>query len=211
MKRGAGVWRGFCALAFAWSLSACVAETSFEALVAANAPAVIVPAGDETSRSPGVATGGEVSPKRYGSSCLGEVPDHAQHVLRLVQPRELRIVASSPDGADLVMVVRGKVGTYCSDDYEGLAPGAQLRLGAGDYLVYVGVREASLGEVPYELTVEGARASRRFSGLSLQDLKAEAGVLSSDESGIRPETIVRLHRILSSRVEGEVRLDRAPR
>lgn len=131
----------------------------------------------ETPRSSaGVAGASRDAARSFGAACVGWLPDAAQHTLRLQEETALRVRAEGAHDDDLVLVLTGKNGTLCNDDYDGVAPGMQVRLEPGDYSVFVGVRERSgsaTGAVRYSLWVEPPIEDSAFQGLSPQMLAEE--------------------------------------
>lgn len=119
--------------------------------------------------SDGVAIASRDAVRSFGAACVGWLPDEAQHTVRLSEETSFRVRAEGVKGEDLVLVITGKNGTLCNDDDAGVSPGMQVRLDAGDYAVFVGLRTSSAHPaegVRYRLWVEPARDNRAFEGLS---------------------------------------------
>lgn len=135
----------------------------------------------------GRAHGGGKAAVRFGGACEGAIPAKPQHVLRLDEASEIRLVARSQNGSDLVLVVHGKDSTFCSDDYDFSDPGFQLRLKPGDYAVYVGTHELGSLDVPYTLELSRADERGAIRGLSLSDLETEVASLVVPVSAVVSE------------------------
>lgn len=147
---------------------------------------------DETIEALGAAYGTRVAASSFGDACQGYLPEDAQHLLHVRSQEPLRIIARGE--ADLVMVVHGRGGTYCSDDFEGLAPGFQLQPPVGEYLVYVGTRRprASGNRQRYRMELSPAALGTAIFGLPtsrLEDEIASLGDLSYDQTRARRERL----------------------
>jgi hypothetical protein len=95
----------------------------------------------------GTGTGSEDASVRFGTSCLGRVGVDPNHTFRLEEAATVSINVAS-DG-DLVMVVDGPAGTFCSDDAYGLDPAVSENLTPGIYEIYVGEFTDSYEGTPY--------------------------------------------------------------
>lgn len=138
---------------------------------------------------------------RFGDTCDGYVSEAPDYILRLTSPQSLRFQVSSPTNADLVMVLTGRSGLRCNDDFVGLMPGMQTRLGAGDYSVFVGTLTPTLEAIPYVLDIRPAVATAPFQGLSSVELEEELERLDQWPSAVSAAAIASLEeRVVAQRV-----------
>lgn len=145
------------------------------AMTSGDVAAVTTPTVD-LSRAPAIATisgstetplegsvQGIVAANTVSAACPGFLPVAPHAVLRLEEPRQVRITTHTTSGTDLVMLVRTPEGTiYCDDDRGGsYMPLVEASLPAGDHRVWIGTYRAE-GPVPFTLSVETAAPGEAF-------------------------------------------------
>lgn len=99
----------------------------------------------------GTAGGNQDASELYPDNpdCLGSVASSADHVITVEGSVGVAINVTADD--DTTLVITGPGGPYCNDDFEGLNPGWQGTLAAGEYQVFVGTYDADEGGVAYTL------------------------------------------------------------
>lgn len=83
------------------------------------------------------------------TDCLGTVASSADHVITV--EGDVGVAINITADEDTTLVITGPGGPYCNDDFDGLNPGWQGTLAAGEYQVFVGTYNADEGGVPYTL------------------------------------------------------------
>ena len=112
--------------------------------------AIALAAGFTAITQAGTAGGNQDASELYPDSvCLGTVASSADHVVTVAGDVGVAINVTADE--DTTLVITGPGGPYCNDDLEGLNPGWQGTLAAGEYQVFVGTYDADEGGVPYTL------------------------------------------------------------
>jgi hypothetical protein len=128
-----------------------------DAMPPSEGPITVGPGQAPTTRS-GVAGGPIDAAQRYGGPCVGFIPDQPQLTIEMVQDGRLTVEASS-DG-DLTMVLSGRSGIFCNDDFNGLNPALSENVAAGSYQVWLGEYSQTDTGTPFQVHVSTAELSR---------------------------------------------------